>query len=109
MAPPHTMSPPKRPPRPGPSTKPAKHRSITTARLSMSSYFQPSQSTMPTSTMPTTPSVTAKEKIINQFRLHREKNSRQLPASMPDDNESQQRISYTKEQKLAAVSYAQTT
>lgn len=98
MAPPHTMSPPKRL-RPGPLTKPMKHRNITTARLNTSSYFQPPQPIMPG----------VEETIIDQFCLHREKNSGNLAADLPEDNDTRRRISYTKEQKLAAISYATTT
>lgn len=49
------------------------------------------------------------EKIIEQFCLHRGKNSNTLVADLLEDNETRRQISYTKEQKLAAVSYALTT
>ena len=107
MAPPHTMSPSKHPhpkplskhPRPGPLTKPAIHRSIVQARLNVDSYTQPSQ---PDTTQ-------AENPTVEQFRLHREKNSNSLAADMLEHHEIRRRISYTKEQKLAAVSYATTT
>ena len=104
----HTMSPSKLPskpsklappPRSGPLTKPAKVCSVRKARLSTNSYFQPSQLTMPGED---------KNPVIEQFRFYCETHfSNKLPDS--DDSEIQKRISYTKEQKLAAISYAITT
>ena len=82
------MSPPKLP-RPGRLTKPPKHRSIIQARINLSSYTQPSQP--------------------KQFRLHREKSSAGLPGNLLENHETRRRISYTKEQKLAAVGHATAT
>lgn len=103
MAPPHTMSPPKNPrPRPGPLTKPTNSRSLVQARLSIKSYSPPSQPAM--STMPE-----EENRTIEQFRLHGEKNADNLPAHLPEDHTTRRSISYTKEQKLAAISYATNT
>ena len=98
MAPPHTMSPSKSPsklarPRPGPLTMPANVRSIRQARLSTTSYFQPAQPSMPGED---------ENSIIKQFRLHRATNSSKIDNK---DDETQRCISYTKEHKLAAISY----
>ncbi|MCJ1430546.1 hypothetical protein MMC29_008464, partial [Sticta canariensis] len=93
MAPPHTISPSKnarpRPrPRPGPLTKPVRHRSMVQARLNMSSYSQPSQPATPAPpTMPTMPD--GETTIIEQFRLHREKNTENLSASLPENPDIQ--------------------
>lgn len=103
MAPPHTMSPPKNPRlRPRPLTKPTNSHSLVQARLSMKSYSPPSQPAM--STMPE-----EENRTIEQFRLHREKNTDNLPAHLPEAHTTRRRISYTKEQKLAAISYATNT
>ncbi len=86
-------------PRPGPLTKSAKYRSMIQARLDKATYVQPSQPSMPK----------GEESIIDQFCLHREKHSDSLPGNLLEDHETRKRISYTKEQKLAAVSYITTT
>lgn len=72
-------------------------------RLSKDSYVQPSQ--------PRMPSTVNDPEIIDQFRLHRDRESESRPFSAltADDDEIQKQISYTREQKLAAISYAMTT
>ena len=108
MAPPHTMSPSKHP-RSGPLTKPPKHRSIIQARLNLSSYTQSFQPTLLEPTLSRPIMLGKKETIIEQFWLHREKSSADLPGNLLENHKTRRRISYTKEQKLAAVSYATTT
>ena len=102
MAPPHIMSPSKRL-HPGPPPKSIASRSLAKARLSRDSYIQSSLPRM-------SHSVLDEAEIINQFRLHRDRGSESRPAlSVVDEDETRKRISYTREQKLAAVSYATTT
>lgn len=46
--------------------------------------------------MPTSSGV--EDEIIEQFRLHQEKASKNPPADLPEDHGTRRRISYTKEQ-----------
>lgn len=56
------------------------------------------------------PSIPKKEKnIIKQFCIHCKKHFNYLPCNLLEDHEIQKHISYTKKQKLMAVSYIMTT
>jgi hypothetical protein len=62
------------------------------------------------SSIPSPVSSDREAEIIEQFRLHRELEGHNLNDNPPDDeNEVRRRISYTREQKLVAISYATTT
>ena len=61
-------------------------------------------------TVPTSFSGNQETQLLEQFRLHREEEGHNLIDNAPDDeDEMRRRISYTREQKLAAISYAETT
>ena len=112
MAPPHimTLSPKKQlhVNRPGSVTKSILHQSLVSARVSKDKYTQPSLPSFAQSDI-------NEVQLINQFWLH----CQQQVASFetidsvtggPElDDEIHRRISYTKEQKLGAISYALTT
>ena len=59
--------------------------------------------------MPTPPGI--ENAIIEQFCVHQNKTTNNLPANLFKDSNHgvHRRISYTKEQKLAAISYVKTT
>lgn len=85
--------------RPGPVTKTSDIRSLGTSRVNKNPHSQPSQSSMPGSA------------IIEQFQVHRDGQD-QSDVGIENEEETEvirRRISYTKEQKLRAISYATTT
>ena len=104
MAPPHTMSPSKSR-RPGPAFKPLMLRSIAAARVNRNASTQSSRPQMPG----------LSDSIVDQFRLQRQRQADDSSDLMnqvneeKDKEETRRRISYTKEQKLGAISYATTT
>ena len=107
MAPPHTQNllQASKQPRPGPAVKSSSLRSINQARISKNVYIQPSMPTVPTSF-----SGDQETQLLEQFRLHREEEGHNLIDNAPDEeDEMRRRISYIREQKLAAISYAETT
>ena len=107
MAPPHTQNllQASKQPRLGPAVNSSSLRSINQARISKNVYIQPSMPTVPTSF-----SGDQETQILEQFRLYREGKGHNLIDNAPDDEDEVRRhISYTREQKLAAVSYAETT
>ena len=86
--------------RPGPAVKASNNRSLATSRVNKKSYSQSSQPRMP-----------AGPAIIEQFRLHRQREGKSSDMNEEDEDEEdmRRRNSYTKEQKLGAISYATTT
>ena len=109
MAPLHTQSPRKEQPtllnflcnsttRPGPTYKPDKPTSIRSARLQHSDYY--------TSIMPRIGPVT-QASIINTFQIVHQSTKTTHEYSDDDENKPRRRTAYTREQKLAAITYAQ--
>lgn len=87
-------------PRSGPAVKPSNQRSLATSRVQKASYSQPPQPRMP-----------AGLSVVDQFRIYRDRQPAASDAVDEDEDEEKprRRISYTKEQKLAAITYATTT
>ena len=96
MAPPHTMSPSKRL-RTGPPIKSTESRSLAHARLSNVSYTQSSMPRMPHGVFDET-------EIINQFRLHRDREFENQPSvEMRSRRDSETHFLYQR----AEISYCQ--
>ena len=91
-------------PRPRPTSKPSGIRSLNQARLSKNAFIQPPMPSMPVA------SNGNEAQIVEQFRLYRMKADRDALGDNSDEHDaSRHRLSYTREHKLAAISYAQTT
>lgn len=101
-------------PRPGPATNASNLRSIITSRVDKKSFSQPFQPSQPSQ-----PHMPAGLSIIEQFRIHRDSHDASFPHLENEDengdededenNAVRRRISYTREQKLGAISYATNT
>ena len=91
-------------PRPGPNSKSASLRILHSARLPKKAFMQSSMPSMPGCS-------NDNASIIKHFRLHREVADHPTLRDISDDEHDapRHRVSYTREQKLAAISYAQTT
>lgn len=105
MAPPHIMSPSKQI-RPGPNVKSIDSRSLVKAHLSKDARTQLLEPPQPDIS-----SMFNEIDIIEQFRRHRERELDAHPSSdiAADDDEVRRQVSYTREQKLAAITGATTT